>query len=111
MCHPPPSGGLGEEENLWIACSLCNDTKLDRVAGRDPVTGDLVRLFNPRRDIWSKHFAWSDDGTMIVGRTAEGRATVALLKLNRSSLVIARRGWVGAGWHPPTETESQQPSP
>jgi hypothetical protein len=100
---PQALGGLGEESNLWLACSLCNDTKLDRVAGLDSVTGELVRLFNPRQDVWTEHFAWSDDGTLIVGRTAEGRATVATLKLNRPSLVIARRAWVQAGWHPPTD--------
>ena len=37
----------------------------------------------------------------IVGITAVGRATVQALKLNRSTLVAARRRWVEVGWHPP----------
>jgi len=46
---PEILGGLTVEENLWLACSLCNDHKGDRIAGRDAVTGETVRLFDPRR--------------------------------------------------------------
>ena len=48
---PEALGGLTEEENLWLACSLCNDSKGDRVAGLDPATGEVVRIFNPRREV------------------------------------------------------------
>lgn len=98
---PQALGGLTEEDNLWLACSLCNDTKSDRVAGVDPLSGATVRLFNPRHEAWHDHFAWSVDGVLIVGHSAQGRATVVTLKLNRPSLVVARRAWVRAGWHPP----------
>ena len=40
----------------------------------------LVRLFNPRLDKWEEHF--ERNGVLIVGRTAVGRATVGLLKMN-----------------------------
>jgi hypothetical protein len=46
----------------------------------DPESGALVRLFHPRRDRWEEHF--ERNGVVIVGRTATGRATVALLKMN-----------------------------
>ena len=69
----------------------------------DPETGDLVCLFDPRRQVWAEHFAWSDDGTHIVGRTACGRATVRALHLNRPVLVAARHVWVAVGWHPPRD--------
>ena len=100
---PEVLGGLTEEENLWLACSLCNDHKADRVAGLDPVSGEVVRLFDPRRQVWQEHFHWSPEGDRIIGRTPTGRATVEALHLNRPVLVRARLLWVAAGWHPPKD--------
>ena len=60
-----------------------------------------VPLFNPRKQIWAEHFAWSEDGTKIIGLTACGRATVVVLQLNNLIAVMVRREWVTAGWHPP----------
>ena len=57
---PQSLGGLTEEENLWLACSLCNDHKGDRIAALDPVTDEIVRLFDPRRQNWNEHFALID---------------------------------------------------
>ena len=37
------------------------------------------------------------------GRTASGRATVIVLRLNDLIAVVVRQGWVAAGWHPPEE--------
>jgi len=59
---PLSLGGPTEEENLWLACSLCNDHKIERIAGIDPETGEIVRLFNPRFQEWHAHFTWSPDG-------------------------------------------------
>jgi len=98
---PESLGGVTEEENLWLACSLCNDHKSNRIAATDPETGEMVRLFDPRRQIWNDHFRWSEDGDQVIGLTATGRATVAALHLNRTTLVMARRLWIIAGWHPP----------
>jgi hypothetical protein len=98
---PESLGGPTEEDNLWLACGLCNLCKGDRVVAVDPETGEVVRLFNPRAQTWAEHFAWSAAGDRIVGLTSAGRATVVALQLNRSSLVVARRAWVSAGWHPP----------
>jgi hypothetical protein len=100
---PLSLGGPTEEENLWLACSLCNDHKGERIAGIDPETGDILRLFNPRFQEWTAHFTWSPDGELIIGLTSTGRATVLALNLNRPSLVKARRAWVIVGWHPPKE--------
>ncbi len=101
--YPRSLGGPTTEENLWLACSLCNDHKNNRVHIVDPETGVKVKVFNPRRQVWAEHFAWAEAGTRIDGRTAIGRATVAALQLNRPSLVLARGLWVGAGWHPPPD--------
>jgi hypothetical protein len=100
---PTSLGGLTEEPNLWLACSMCNDYKSKRVVFPDPVTGEIVQLFDPRRQMWHEHFHWSDAGDGIIGLTAIGRATVVALQLNRLMLVMARRRWVRAGWHPPKD--------
>jgi hypothetical protein len=100
---PEALGGLTVRENLWLACSMCNDHKGKRIAALDHLTGEVVRLFDPRRQVWVDHFGWSTEGDVIVGRTSTGRATIAALRLNRAEIVEARRGWVIAGWHPPEE--------
>lgn len=100
---PEALGGTTEEDNVWLACSLCNEHKGDRIAALDPVTGEVVRLFDPRHQRWVEHFVWAEDGAHIVGLTATGRATVIALHLNRPSLVRSRQLWVRVGWHPPTD--------
>lgn len=40
---PQALGGQTVVENLWLACSLCNDHKGDRVAARDPDSGQIVQ--------------------------------------------------------------------
>jgi hypothetical protein len=100
---PKAKGGTDEEENLWLACRLCNSYKGIQTDAEDPVTAKRMKLFNPRQQKWSRHFAWSDDGTQILGRTACGRATVIALQLNNIVSVTVRQQWVIAGWHPPTE--------
>ncbi len=104
---PLAAGGRTTRENLWLACRPCNEFKGDRTHAEDPETGETVPLFNPRTQNWHEHFAWSDDGTHIVGRTPTGRATVVALQLNRPMLVRARRRWVLVGWHPPVEQGSE----
>ena len=100
---PEVLGGLTVEENLWMACNQCNLHKGDRLTVRDPTTNELVLLFNPRRQVWSEHFQWADNGEQVVGLTAIGHVTVQALRLNRGILVSARRRWVRVGWHPPHE--------
>jgi len=100
---PEAAGGPSSEENLWLACRRCNEFKGTQTHARDPLTGREVRLFNPRQQKWSDHFAWSEDGTKIQGLTPCGRATVAALKLNSPEIVVARRLWVSVGWWPPED--------
>jgi hypothetical protein len=100
---PESLGGITEEENLWLACSLCNDHKSNRIIAEDPVTEATVRLFDPRRQIWTDHFCWTEEGDKIIGLTPVGRATIVALQLNRPVLVKARQLWVTAGWHPPVQ--------
>ena len=69
----------------------------------DPLTGERVPLFHPRRQQWREHFCWSEDGSEIIGLTPMGRATVAALNMNHLAIVEARRRWARVGWHPPQE--------
>ncbi len=100
---PEGAGGPTALENLCPACHACNESKGMLVEGRDPVTGESVRLFHPRDDVWRTHFQWSEDGGNIVDLTAIGRATVAALNVNNPPVVQARLRWVRVGWHPPEE--------
>ena len=100
---PEADGGLTVEENLWLACALCNSHKSDRLRAHDDKSGTVVHLFNPRTQKWSEHFQWNADGDAIIGVTAIGRATVAALQLNRPTLIAARRLWISVGWHPPKD--------
>jgi hypothetical protein len=98
---PKAQGGQDVEDNLWLSCRLCNEAKGVLTEAVDPQTGELVPLFNPREQVWAEHFAWSEDGTQIIGQTPVGRATVAALSLNSEFRVRARAIWIEAGWHPP----------
>ncbi len=100
---PEALGGETVEDNLWLSCSLCNGHKGDRIAAVDPASGDVVRLFDPRRQAWADHFRWTPEGDHVVGTTPSGRATVIGLNLNRPVLARARRSWVTVGWHPPRD--------
>jgi hypothetical protein len=101
--HIRPRSGKGKRApgNLALSCQGCNNHKYNRTKAHDPVSRANVRLFNPRRHRWAKHFAWSDDATQILGLTRIGRATVEALQLNREALVRLRRVLVEAGEHPP----------
>jgi hypothetical protein len=93
-------------ENLALACQACNNHKYDKTQGFDPITGELVSLFHPRRETWKIHFAWSFDYTLIVGLTPTGRATIETLQLNRQNVVNVRAFLYEVGKHPPAEIEA-----
>ena len=88
---PQKVGGKTELDNLAWACPWCNLQKHAKTHARDPQGGQLVPLFNPRREQWQQHFKWSDDLLLIIGRTQKGRATVDALNMNRVEHVNLRR--------------------
>lgn len=101
---PIARGGTNEENNLWLACPICNSHKSNKITAVDPQTNVTVPLFNPRTQSWFEHFRWTEDGLHIVGLTPTGRATVAALHLSDDpDAVVVRSYWVLAGWHPPRE--------
>ena len=57
---PVSKGGKTALENLALSCSGCNKFKSHRIEAVDPKTGKTISLFNPRKDIWKKHFKWND---------------------------------------------------
>jgi HNH endonuclease len=87
---------LDDPENLAAACMLCNRAKWDTRTAADPLSSERVTLFNPRRQRWSAEFTWLADYTIILGRTAIGRATVAALGVNRRPYQFQRRILRGA---------------
>lgn len=100
---PKALGGTDDEENLWLSCRLCNSFKGIQTHGQDPISNRKTKLFNPRQQKWSRHFAWTNNDTYIIGQTACGRATVVALQLNNAYAVTVRQAWVSVGWHPPRE--------
>jgi hypothetical protein len=85
--------------NLALSCPHCNYHKGPNIAGRDPVSGKLTKLFNPRRHRWRAHFQW--DGPRLQGKTAIGRTTVYVLDINDPDRVEVRRLLAEAGMFPP----------
>lgn len=91
-------GGLTEESNLALACMFCNLNKGSDLAAIDPLSGEIVPLFNPRTQIWNENFGVS--GALILGITAIGRATVALLRLNDLERLDYRQSLIEIGRYP-----------
>jgi hypothetical protein len=82
-------GGLSETGNLAYACFRCNTWKGTDIASLVPRTGELVALFNPRRDQWSDRFELR--GFVIEPLTPRGEVTARLLRLNLDKRVAERR--------------------
>jgi len=99
-------GGPTEPANLALACRHCNNHKGPNVGGIEPTTHRLVRLFHPRRDRWTKHFAW--DGPTLVGLTSNGRATIEVLAINAPFRVLLRADLIDEGVFPPAGPTSRR---
>ena len=101
--QPRALGGTSEADNLAFSCGGCNGFKSVKVSGIDPQTEESVSLFHPRQDAWNTHFRWSDEGLSVEGITPKGRATIAVLRLNRSGVVNLRRLLILDEKHPPSD--------
>lgn len=91
-------GGQPTTNNLALACFDCNRFKGSDIASIDPDSGALTQLFDPRKQEWTKHFSIA--GGLISPRTAIGRVTVVLLKLNLQSRVEVREILASVGRYP-----------
>ena len=91
-------GGRTVLVNLALACYHCNLHKGPNIAGKDPATRRITRLFHPRRDVWQDHFRWR--GPKLLGRTPVGRTTIAVLDINNEAYVLVRKALIEAGLFP-----------
>jgi hypothetical protein len=85
---PRQHGGTDEPGNLALACHRCNFRKGPNLTGIDPITGEIVPLFDPRRDRWLDHFRFR--GPVIEGVTAVGRTTIKVLSMNDTRRIERR---------------------
>ena len=88
-------GGRAAASNLALSCLHCNRHKGPNLSGIDPQTRLLSRLFHPRRHSWLYHFRWQ--GARLRGRTAIGRTTIRVLKINAPLRVALREELIAAG--------------
>jgi len=91
-------GGETLEANLCLSCVDCNRYKGTDLASLDPLRGEPVFLFHPRRDKWSEHFQL--DGARIEPVTPEARASVKLLHINDIDRVWERAALLKLGRYP-----------
>lgn len=86
---PKAESGPTTLENLALACVACSLRKGHRTTAVDPETEEVVRLFNPRTDMWNEHFRVEADASLS-GKTATGRATIRALRLNHVLAIAIR---------------------
>ncbi len=80
-------GGQTVLDNLALSCVFCNRFKGTDIASLD-ASGRIVRLYNPRADLWSDHFEVT--GVIIQPRSSIAEATVALLRMNIPDRLLER---------------------
>jgi len=90
--------GKTEESNLAWSCYDCNIFKGPNVAGVDPESDEVTRLYHPRTDVWEEHFQ-SASG-VLKGTTPEGRATIATLRINLDRRIAFRSELISEGVYP-----------
>jgi hypothetical protein len=81
--------GASNLDNLAWTCFDCNVFKGPNIAGIDPDTHQITRLFHPRHDNWNNHFQWS--GARLLGKSPQGRATIDVLRINLPERVAHRQ--------------------
>jgi HNH endonuclease len=87
--------GPTTESNLALACAFCNRHKGPNIAGIDPLTKQMNRLFHPRRDVWPEHFRWN--GPVLFGLTEVARTTIAVLAIDHPAQIAIRNTLIDEG--------------
>jgi hypothetical protein len=94
---PKKHGGGDDASNLAWSCHSCNLGKGSNLTGR--LRGEIVALFNPRQQKWTRHFRWH--GPYLIGTTKCGRATIQVLNMNDDDRVKLRQTLMASGAFPP----------
>ena len=94
---PRKHGGGDAPSNLAWSCQSCNLGKGSNLSGL--LGGEIVALFHPRRQTWSRHFHWV--GPRLVGKTKCGRVTIRVLNINASDRIALRQILIALGEFPP----------
>ena len=76
-------------DNLCLSCQSCNLHKGTNLTTIDPESDEMVRVFNPRTDVWKEHFQLVD--FVVIGLTEVGRSTARLLAMNNPQRVELRK--------------------
>jgi hypothetical protein len=76
----------------------CNLYKGSDLFSYDPLSGEFIRLYNPREQAWSDHFDLR--GSRIVGQTPCGRTTVRLLRMNAGNRLAQREVLIAISRYP-----------
>jgi hypothetical protein len=92
---PTVHGGRTTLANLAYSCINCNVHKGINLAGIDPKTRTVVSLFHPRKDSWIDHFDYRR--ARLIGKSATGRATILVLKINALTRIQVRRSHIEIG--------------
>jgi hypothetical protein len=91
-------GGPTAADNLAYACVFCNlqkGTDLGSIVWR---TGELVRLFNPRRDRWADNFRLNE--AVIEPITDIGEVTARILQFNSKERIEERQFFIRTSRYP-----------
>ena len=84
---PKIHGGTDDLDNLALAC-IEHLHKGTNLAGIDPQTGELTKLFHPRQQSLDEHF--EIQRIYLIGKTAIGRTTIRVLNMNSDDQVTLR---------------------
>ena len=87
------------ESNLAWTCFVCNRAKGTDLASIDDLSGKIVRLYNPRIDLWEDHMELQSDGS-VSAKSSIGWVAISLLKLNRPELLEIRKQLARLGRRP-----------
>ena len=91
-------GGTNTLDNLAYCCPICNWKKGPNICTILLMGGELIPLFNPRKQNWFTHFE-ANNGR-IIPLTVIGQATVKLLELNEFSKIEERLEMELGGFYP-----------
>ncbi|CCH92586.1 HNH endonuclease [Microcystis aeruginosa PCC 9432] len=98
-------GGATSADNLCYACIFCNLQKGTDLGSINWETGELVRFFNPRRDLWKEHFQLKE--AFIQPITDIGNVTARILDFNNKERLQERQLLIEIAKYPPVSAKQR----